>query len=183
MTAASEQEPILSRVHNLPTCQIEGTPTAHRPASVQVPSSSLQLSLDISWHANTRCVNHAPDQKLKSRSLLALDVIRWLTTTVDRGFAGPHSTYKPRSSETSVGKKLHEAIGSCPRRGRAPSYLSSRRAPPRMIPVTASSGAQYLGVPTPTERYPTYVQLCHRHKVLAKCATSGFMTRTVVCDP
>jgi hypothetical protein len=88
MTAASEQEPILSRVHNLPTCQIEETPAAHRPASVQVPCSSLQLSLDISWHANTRCVNHAPDhqdQKLKSRSLLALDVIGRLTTTVDRG--------------------------------------------------------------------------------------------------
>jgi hypothetical protein len=85
MTAASEHEPILRRVHNLPTCQIERTPAAHRPASVQVPSSSLQLSLDIPWHANTRCVNHAPDQKLKSRSLLALDVIRRLTTTVDRG--------------------------------------------------------------------------------------------------
>jgi hypothetical protein len=181
MTAASEHEPILRRVHNLPTCQIERTPAAHRPASVQVPSSSLQLSLDIPWHANTRCVNHAPDQKLKSRSLLALDVHP--TTYNYRGSRDLIRLASRGHLETSVEKKLHEAIGSCPRRGRAPSYLSSRRAPPRMIPVAASSGAQNLRVPTPTERFPTYVQLCHRHKVLAKCATSGFMTRTVVCDP
>jgi len=181
ITAASEQEPVLSRGHSLPTCQIEGTPAAHRPASVQVPSSSIQLSPGISWHANSRCVNHAPDQKLKSRSLLALDVHP--TTYNYRGSRDLIRLASRGHLETSVEKKLHEAIGSCPRRGRAPSYLSSRRAPPRMIPVAASSGAQNLRVPTPTERFPTYVQLCHRHKVLAKCATSGFMTRTVVCDP